>query len=227
MIHLGAQRRLVVHTFLLTINAGAFIPGSETVFLLERPNLRESHLFLMTRLRCWSMLYSGVSSKGAHKLRKVQARHMNAEVCIGVLAAELLKGTNFSMSAEGSFSFSKQYPPDGRPLIEHTLLSCALVLCVARRLGCPAAIFAGIHSRSNLNILHAVNLFGAQACAFRDSYDTFLKAGAEVIGVSGDSPESHAVRSGDSRTRFMCCQRETACLGLLFCSSSITLAHPK
>eukprot|EP00243_Klebsormidium_subtile_P009648 TRINITY_DN487_c0_g1_i5.p1 TRINITY_DN487_c0_g1~~TRINITY_DN487_c0_g1_i5.p1 ORF type:complete len:167 (-),score=36.73 TRINITY_DN487_c0_g1_i5:408-908(-) len=30
-----------------------------------------------------------------------------------------------------------------------------------------------------------------EACAFRDSYDTFLKAGAEVIGISGDSPESH------------------------------------
>ncbi|GAQ78504.1 peroxiredoxin [Klebsormidium nitens] len=30
-----------------------------------------------------------------------------------------------------------------------------------------------------------------EACAFRDSYDTFLKAGAEVVGVSGDSPESH------------------------------------
>lgn len=30
-----------------------------------------------------------------------------------------------------------------------------------------------------------------QACAFRDSYEKFKKAGAEVIGVSGDSSESH------------------------------------
>ncbi len=31
----------------------------------------------------------------------------------------------------------------------------------------------------------------AESCAFRDSYQTFTDAGAEVIGVSGDSPESH------------------------------------
>eukprot|EP00249_Psilotum_nudum_P012727 c23945_g1_i1 orf=223-879(+) len=30
-----------------------------------------------------------------------------------------------------------------------------------------------------------------EACAFRDSYEKFKKAGAEVIGISGDSPESH------------------------------------
>ncbi|KAH7435679.1 hypothetical protein KP509_06G075000 [Ceratopteris richardii] len=30
-----------------------------------------------------------------------------------------------------------------------------------------------------------------QACAFRDSYEKFKKAGAVVIGVSGDSSESH------------------------------------
>ncbi|KAI5058536.1 hypothetical protein GOP47_0026706 [Adiantum capillus-veneris] len=30
-----------------------------------------------------------------------------------------------------------------------------------------------------------------QACAFRDSYEKFKKAGAEVIGVSGDTSESH------------------------------------
>ncbi|MBW4494559.1 MAG: peroxiredoxin [Oscillatoria princeps RMCB-10] len=31
----------------------------------------------------------------------------------------------------------------------------------------------------------------AESCAFRDSYETFTDAGAEVIGVSGDSPASH------------------------------------
>lgn len=30
-----------------------------------------------------------------------------------------------------------------------------------------------------------------QACAFRDSYEKFKKAGAEVVGISGDSSESH------------------------------------
>ncbi|MBF2063206.1 MAG: peroxiredoxin [Calothrix sp. C42_A2020_038] len=31
----------------------------------------------------------------------------------------------------------------------------------------------------------------AESCAFRDQYEVFKSAGAEVIGVSGDSPESH------------------------------------
>ncbi len=31
-----------------------------------------------------------------------------------------------------------------------------------------------------------------EACSFRDRYELFLKAGAEVIGISGDSSESHA-----------------------------------
>jgi len=30
-----------------------------------------------------------------------------------------------------------------------------------------------------------------EACAFRDSYEQFVAAGAEVIGVSSDSPASH------------------------------------
>jgi thioredoxin-dependent peroxiredoxin len=32
----------------------------------------------------------------------------------------------------------------------------------------------------------------AEACAFRDSYETFSEAGAEVIGVSSDSVDKHA-----------------------------------
>lgn len=31
----------------------------------------------------------------------------------------------------------------------------------------------------------------AEACAFRDSYEIFLENGADVVGVSGDSVESH------------------------------------
>jgi peroxiredoxin Q/BCP len=31
----------------------------------------------------------------------------------------------------------------------------------------------------------------AEACAFRDSYDVFKEAGAEVVGISSDSVESH------------------------------------
>jgi peroxiredoxin Q/BCP len=31
----------------------------------------------------------------------------------------------------------------------------------------------------------------AEACAFRDNYEAFLKKDTEVIGISSDSPESH------------------------------------
>src|SRR5215475_1567352 len=32
----------------------------------------------------------------------------------------------------------------------------------------------------------------AEACSFRDSYDVFAEAGAQVVGVSSDGVESHA-----------------------------------
>ncbi len=32
----------------------------------------------------------------------------------------------------------------------------------------------------------------AEACGFRDAYDAFVEAGAEVIGISSDSADSHA-----------------------------------
>ncbi|HEX4833579.1 MAG TPA: peroxiredoxin [Trebonia sp.] len=35
-----------------------------------------------------------------------------------------------------------------------------------------------------------------EACAFRDSYETFAEAGAEVIGVSSDSVDKHAAFAG-------------------------------
>lgn len=31
-----------------------------------------------------------------------------------------------------------------------------------------------------------------ESCHFRDAYEDFVGAGAEVVGISGDSPESHA-----------------------------------
>src|SRR5262249_11032905 len=39
----------------------------------------------------------------------------------------------------------------------------------------------------------------AEACAFRDSYEVFKDAGAEVIGVSADSTESHRQFAGQHR----------------------------
>lgn len=50
-----------------------------------------------------------------------------------------------------------------------------------------------------------------QACAFRDSYEKFKKAGAEVVGISGDDPSSHKV----SPSLFLC--RKTSDLLYIIC----------
>jgi peroxiredoxin Q/BCP len=42
----------------------------------------------------------------------------------------------------------------------------------------------------------------AEACAFRDRYEAFTDAGAEVIGVSSDSPDRHAAFAGRHRLPF-------------------------
>ena len=42
----------------------------------------------------------------------------------------------------------------------------------------------------------------AEACAFRDSHETFTDAGAEVIGVSSDSADRHADFASKHRLPF-------------------------
>ena len=42
----------------------------------------------------------------------------------------------------------------------------------------------------------------AEACAFRDSHETFTDAGAEVIGVSSDSSDKHAAFAGQHQLPF-------------------------
>lgn len=42
----------------------------------------------------------------------------------------------------------------------------------------------------------------AEACSFRDSYEEFKEAGAEVVGVSSDSTESHQSFAGHHRLPF-------------------------
>jgi peroxiredoxin Q/BCP len=41
-----------------------------------------------------------------------------------------------------------------------------------------------------------------EACAFRDSYDVFAEAGAEVIGISSDSVDKHAAFAGHHNLPF-------------------------
>lgn len=41
-----------------------------------------------------------------------------------------------------------------------------------------------------------------QACAFRDHYQDFMEAGAEVIGISSDGTESHSNFAGHHRLPF-------------------------
>jgi len=43
----------------------------------------------------------------------------------------------------------------------------------------------------------------AEACSFRDSYEVFQQAGAEVIGVSSDSAESHQKFASQHRLPFV------------------------
>jgi peroxiredoxin Q/BCP len=43
----------------------------------------------------------------------------------------------------------------------------------------------------------------AEACAFRDAYEDFTKAGAVVIGVSGDSDASHREFAKKQRLPFL------------------------
>lgn len=45
----------------------------------------------------------------------------------------------------------------------------------------------------NQKVRREMMLILMQACAFRDSYEKFKKAGAEVIGISGDDTASHKV----------------------------------
>jgi thioredoxin-dependent peroxiredoxin len=42
-----------------------------------------------------------------------------------------------------------------------------------------------------------------EACAFRDAYEDFVAAGATVIGVSGDSAESHEQFASTNRLPFL------------------------
>jgi len=42
----------------------------------------------------------------------------------------------------------------------------------------------------------------AEACSFRDSFDAFQSAGAEVIGVSADPVESHRLFAAQNRLPF-------------------------
>jgi thioredoxin-dependent peroxiredoxin len=42
----------------------------------------------------------------------------------------------------------------------------------------------------------------AEACSFRDGYEDFTDAGAVVVGVSGDSPESHVKFAAKHRLPF-------------------------
>ena len=42
-----------------------------------------------------------------------------------------------------------------------------------------------------------------EACAFRDAYEDFVKAGAEVVGVSADDPKSHQGFAAHHRLPFI------------------------
>src|SRR5262245_43943694 len=43
----------------------------------------------------------------------------------------------------------------------------------------------------------------AEACAFRDAYETFVEAGATVIGISGDSLDRHRAFAQERKLPFL------------------------
>ena len=43
----------------------------------------------------------------------------------------------------------------------------------------------------------------AESCAFRDQYEVFKQAGADVVGISSDSPESHGQFAAQYKLPFL------------------------
>jgi peroxiredoxin Q/BCP len=59
-----------------------------------------------------------------------------------------------------------------------------------------------------------------EACSFRDSYEKFVEAGAEVIGISSDSAESHQAFARQHRLSFPLISDHVGSLRKLFGVSS-------
>jgi peroxiredoxin Q/BCP len=57
----------------------------------------------------------------------------------------------------------------------------------------------------------------AEACSFRDSYEAFREAGAEVIGVSADSLASHLDFAGRHRLPYRLLSDSDGSLRALYC----------
>ena len=55
-----------------------------------------------------------------------------------------------------------------------------------------------------------------EACSFRDSYEQFVEAGAEVIGVSSDSPDNHRAFAKQYRLSFPLISDQGGALRKLF-----------
>lgn len=56
-----------------------------------------------------------------------------------------------------------------------------------------------------------------EACAFRDSYEKFVEAGAQVIGISGDTDEAHRAFAQQYRLPFLLISDSDGSLRKLFC----------
>jgi peroxiredoxin Q/BCP len=80
-------------------------------------------------------------------------------------------------------------PPFRAPLADGTVFD------LADRLG-RAAVVLFFYPKDDTPICTA------EACAFRDAYEEFTAAGAEVVGVSGDSAASHAAFARRHRLPF-------------------------
>ena len=73
----------------------------------------------------------------------------------------------------------------GDPAPDFTLAIQTGALVSLREFLGKAAVVLYFYPKDNTSVCTA------EACAFRDSYDLFKGAGAEVLGISSDSVESH------------------------------------
>jgi peroxiredoxin Q/BCP len=85
----------------------------------------------------------------------------------------------------------------GDPAPDFTLLDQSEVSVRLREFRGKAAIVLYFYPKDNTAVCTA------EACAFRDSYELFKQAGAEVIGISSDSVETHQQFAAAHRLPFI------------------------
>jgi len=86
-------------------------------------------------------------------------------------------------------------PENACPKVELKLSDGMIVALEGLFRSCPVVLF--FYPKNNTAICTK------EACAFRDAYQDFVDAGATVVGVSGDSAESHQAFAQQHRLPYL------------------------